>query len=300
MNILVIGSNGFIGSHCVNHLSQNGFRIYQADVFSNNDINSNFFLIDKVNPEFNNIFKTINFEICINATGSASVPNSFENPNTDFTLNTLNVLKILDAIRLYAPNCFFINFSSAAIYGNPQNLPIKEFYPASPLSPYGWHKYYAEQICEEYFNYFKIKSCNLRIFSAYGPNLRKQFFWDLYCKIKSFNNIELFGSGEETRDFIFIDDLTRCIELIILNRFDIPRYINIASGIETKIIDAAKVFVKLFGTNKAVLFNGNTRSGEPLNWRADITVLEKIGFVPQFDIEKGLEKYIKWLRLERE
>lgn len=300
MNILVIGSSGFIGSHCVKHLTKLGYNVFEADVVSSSEININFTLIDKINPIFDKLFQFVKIDICINATGSANVPNSFENPYFDYVLNTGNVFKILEAIRLFAPNCFFINFSSAAIYGDPQKLPIQESNVPSPLSPYGLHKYYAEQICNEYFNFFKIKSCNLRVFSAYGPKLRKQFFWDLYCKFKNNSKVELFGSGQETRDFIFIDDLTTCIELIILHRFDLPSSINIASGIETKIIDAANIFLNKFGIQKDIVFNGIVRSGEPLHWKADISILENIGFMPHHNIERGVEKYIEWLHLEKE
>jgi UDP-glucose 4-epimerase len=297
MKILVVGSNGFIGSHCVELLRINGYDVFEADIVRVNK--DNFYQLDKVNPDFNNIFSKNLFDICINASGAASVPKSLIEPFNDFSLNTLNVIRLLESIRIFSPNCFFINFSSAAIYGNPINLPIVENMQPLPLSPYGFHKLYAEQVCSEYFDFFKIKSCNLRVFSAFGPRLEKQFFWDLYNKLKISDSVELFGTGKESRDFIFIDDLVNCILLIIKNRFILPNVINIASGIETKISDAAYLFANLLGTEKKITFNGVIREGEPLNWRADISTMKTIGFVPLNSIEKGIEKYIKWLISEK-
>ena len=94
-------------------------------------------------------------------------------------------------------------------------MPIKESSPIRPLSPYGFHKAMAEKLCEEYYTFFGIATCSLRIFSAFGPGLRKQLLWDIYNKSKSLNSIELFGTGNESCDYIYIDDIVRAIELVI-------------------------------------------------------------------------------------
>ena len=214
----------------------------------------------------------------------------------DFDLNTINVFKILEAIRVYNPNCFFINFSSAAIYGNPEKLPVVESLNPAPMSPYGVHKLFAEQICKEYTFYFNIKTCNLRLFSAYGPGLRKQFFWDLFNKFKNEEIIELHGTGSESRDFIYIDDIAKCLNLVIQNRNSLPDILNVASGIETTISDAAKIFSKLLDNRKQIVFGGQFKTGDPLNWQSDIQILKRIGFVPSFTLEQGLNQYILWLQ----
>ncbi len=257
-----------------------------------------FYELDPANTDFEAVFKCRPFDVCINASGAASVPNSLETPLLDFSLNSGNVIKILEAIRTHNPACFLINFSSAAVYGNPQSLPIKEGMQPAPMSPYGWHKYYAEQICREYTEFFNIKTCNLRVFSAYGPRLRKQFFWDLFNKLKTGEDVSLFGTGNESRDFIYAEDISRCVELVIENRNTVPPVINIASGIETTIKEAAQTFAKLTGYTSAISFRGETRAGDPINWRADIGVLRSIGFNPLFTLEQGLEEYIAWLRKE--
>jgi dTDP-glucose 4,6-dehydratase/UDP-glucose 4-epimerase len=204
--ILIIGSNGFIGSNAEKFFSKRGYDVYSSDI--QNSINKKYFKFDSNNPNFEILFNSIKFDFCINATGAANVSNSFNNPLIDFNLNVFNVIKILDAIRLYNPTCKFINFSSAAVYGNPILLPIKEDDTLQPISPYGFHKMYSEKICEEYYKLFQIKTVSLRLFSVFGENLKKQIFWDLYTKVIETNNdlITLNGEGNESRDFIYIFD----------------------------------------------------------------------------------------------
>lgn len=298
MKVLVIGASGFIGRYCINHLQNKDFEVYSADIIPLG-ITPVSFLLDKYNTDFSKIFSENKFDVCINASGAASVPFSLESPHLDFELNTGNVIKILEGIRVYNPDCFFINFSSAAVYGNPRLLPITESIISAPMSPYGWHKHYAEEICKEYSLFFNIKVCNLRIFSAYGPGLTKQFFWDLFNKLQNEKDIELFGTGRESRDFIYIDDIAKCIELIIENRYSIPDNINVASGIEITISEAAQTFTELLNIDKKIKFSGESRLGDPLNWRADINILQSLGFKPTFTLKEGLKQYIKWLQKEK-
>ena len=99
--------------------------------------------------------------------------------------------KILVAIRDRNSSCKFINFSSAAVYGNPKFLPITENSVCKPLFPYGFHKLQSELLLTEYYNFFGLKTCSLRVFSAYGPLLKKQLFWDLYQKAIQNDTISL-------------------------------------------------------------------------------------------------------------
>lgn len=294
MKILVIGSKGFIGSHCVDYFTAKGFEVFQADV--NASMNEKLYKIERKNSDFSIPFKEHQFNVCINASGSAHVGFSFENPSKDFDLNVVNVQKILVAIRDYNSNCKFINFSSAAVYGNPQSLPIKENSSCLPLSPYGFHKLQSELLLTEYHKFFGINTCSLRVFSAYGPRLRKQLFWDLYQKSIQGDRITLFGTGNETRDFIYIDDLLQIIDLVIENSTFQGSIYNVASQIETTIKEAATIFINTFAPNKKIEFNGNLKIGDPNNWYANIENLERYGYKPQFNLELGLKKYTEWLQ----
>ncbi len=294
MKVLIIGSKGFIGAHALTFFRNNNKDCYGCDVMVDYT-DPKYFLIDSTNADYDFIFEKQQFDVCINCSGAASVPDSLENPLRDFRLNTANVFTILNAIKKHNPQCKFINLSSAAVYGNPTSLPIKETHSPAPISPYGKHKLMAEEICKEFSALFNIKTCSLRIFSAYGPGLKKQLLWDLYLKSQK-DKVELFGTGEEGRDFIYIDDIIQIIELVITKNLFDGQTINVANGKQVKIKDLVSLFYTELNYKEGVNFKGSNRSGDPLNWEADISYLIEKGYQQKYTITEGVKKYIQWLR----
>lgn len=294
MKILIIGSKGFIGSHGVEYLSKKN-EVWQCDIVVDYTT-PNYLLLDATNANYEEIFSTTDFDVCINCSGAASVPDSIKHPQRDFVLNVYNVFKQLDAIRKFNPTCKYINLSSAAVYGNPETLPVNENQSLAPISPYGKHKKMAEEIGQEFYNDFGIKTCSLRIFSAYGPGLKKQLFWDLYHKQKNTNNITLFGTGKETRDFIYISDLVQAIACIVQKADFKGEVINVANGEELSIEKVATIFYQLVNGKVKVNFGGEERKGDPINWVADTSKLEQLGYQQKINIKEGLLNYVKWLK----
>jgi UDP-glucose 4-epimerase len=292
--MLVIGSGGFIGKHCLNYFPEKGFRVFGADIHDASQ--PDHFLIDAGKPDFHSIFKQQSFDFCINASGSANVGYSLLHPDHDFDLNVANVNRIISAIYKHNPDCAFINFSSAAVYGNPNQLPVKEQDLPAPVSPYGFHKLQSEYLLKEYHRFFGLKTISLRVFSAYGPGLKKQLFYDLYQKIRQSDEVELFGTGKESRDFIYIDDLLESIDCVIQNGTLNGEAVNVASGTENTIAEVAALFAGTFDNNKKIRFNGKVKAGDPLNWRADISILSSWGFKPRFNINSGIPLTAAWLK----
>ena len=293
--ILIIGSKGFIGSHAYRYFSvQADIACWACDVVVDYT-DERYFVIDSSNSDFNEIFETEAFDYCLNCSGAASVPDSLKHPLRDFSLNTYNVAKMLEAIRRYAPHCRFINLSSAAVYGNPVKLPIAETAANQPLSPYGHHKLMAETLCHQYFQYFDIGTCSLRIFSAYGPGLQKQLLWDVFKKSQHTDSVLLFGTGQESRDFVFVADIIRAIALVLKGgQFDGKAY-NLASGVETTVSEIVTELLQALNYAGKLAFSGAGRSGDPVNWRADISRLADIGFMPTVSIQEGVQHYVEWL-----
>jgi UDP-glucose 4-epimerase len=293
--VLVIGSKGFIGSHVYHYFTtQPGVNCWACDVVADyND--EHYFVIDSSNSDFNEIFENQKFDCCINCSGAASVPDSLKYPLRDFSLNTYNVAKMLESIRKYTPQCRFINLSSAAVYGNPAVLPIVESAAGLPVSPYGQHKLMAEMLCQQYYQYFNIATCSLRIFSAYGPGLQKQLLWDVFQKSRQGSSIVLFGTGQESRDFVFITDIVCAISVIMkAGIFDGQAY-NLGSGVETSVRKIVTALLNALDYTGELAFSGSGRSGDPVNWRADISRLVSLGFSPAVTIEKGVQHYVEWL-----
>lgn len=294
MKILIIGSRGFIGTHCVEYFSK-CHNVWGCDVILDYNI-PNYIYIEPNESDFNNVFLNNKFDVCINCSGAANVPFSLDKPLNDFQLNTVNVFKILDAIRRFNPKCKYINLSSAAVYGNPDYLPIKEVSMMKPVSPYGIHKEMAEMICKEFYKFWGVKTVSIRIFSAYGPGLKKQLLWDLAQKIKNQDLIELYGTGHETRDFIYIDDLVYLIDCVIRNGEFEAECINAANGRQIKISEIAQAMKIALDTDKPIIFKGENRPGDPLFWEADVHAATKLGYYQKVSIDYGINQYVKWLK----
>ena len=296
MNLLIIGSKGFIGSSLLQYFSSDEkYIVYGCDIIIDFTA-KNYFIVDKFKPKYFEIFEQVKFDVCINCSGAASVPDSFLDPQIDYQLNTTNVFLILDAMKKLTPSCKFITLSSAAVYGNPSALPIHETSAVSPISPYAFHKLHAELLCEEFNRLYGLMTCSLRIFSAYGNGLKKQLFWDTWCKIKQNKIITFFGTGLESRDFIHVNDIAYAIDLIIKNgEFNCSVY-NIGNGKEVLIRDAIKIFCSYIDRSVEVKFSNMMRKGDPVNWCSDITKIKKLGYHEKVNLKLGLNEYAKWLK----
>ena len=293
MRLIVIGSKGFIGSHCKTYFESSGNEVICCDVIESEE--TNYYCINKLDNSFSELFKDKAIDFCINAAGSANVAYSYQFPEKDFELNVSLVINLLGAIKNFSPTCKFINFSSAAVYGNPVQLPIKENAELKPLSPYGYHKMLSEKLLTEYHHFFNLKTCSLRVFSAYGPGLKKQLFWDVFQKSLKSKNILLYGTGKESRDFIAVSDLVKAVELIMQHANFCGEAINIASGKEIFIRDAIETFNHIHAKEWEINFSNQQKEGDPINWCADISYLKKLGFVPNHDLSPGLKAYSNWL-----
>ncbi|WKT93361.1 NAD-dependent epimerase/dehydratase family protein [Brucella anthropi] len=287
MKILIIGARGFIGTHL--KMSMAGFgEIVTASLssFQRGDRKQN----------FAQLFSSVRPDVCINCSGAAHVPSSFKDPLCDFEMNTASVYEMLAAISQHSPRTRFVHLSSAAVYGNPVCLPITESTPLDPVSPYGYHKRAAEQFCQEFSQIYDVRSVSLRIFSAYGPGLRKQLLWDTYCKWRDLAEIKLFGTGDETRDFIYIDDVCAAIQTVIKEAEFQGECINVASGVAVSIREIVTMLLQELGGSKRAYFEGCKREGDPDAWRADIRTLEALGFKNRTPIINGIKATAQWLK----
>ncbi len=293
MNLLIVGCNGFIGSNAFKYFKKKNFNVVGCDI---QKLNSETFLLQPDLSNLSLLFEAHQFDVCINASGSSTVSFSIQNEQQDYILNYKNVEIILEWIKKNQPKCKLINLSSAAVYGNPSELPIKENDSTKPISPYGKHKLLSEQLLKTFAVEYRMLTHSLRIFSVYGNGLKKQLFWDIYQKSKQAQLIELYGTGNETRDFIYIEDLMLAFEKIIfLGSFD-GSAINVASGSECTINIAAHTLIQNLNTDIKLKFSGVENNIDPKYWRADISLLRNMGFLPKVTLEEGLKKYASWLK----
>lgn len=284
MRIVILGSRGFLGSSLICLFKQKGKNIITLKR-------------DEFKSDINLIKSIENSDVLINCIGSANVGFSYKNTSQDFESNVGVVRRILEIIREKNLNHVkFINLSSASVYGNPQQLPIKETEPNQPLSPYGFHKTMAELLLKEYSQCFGLKTLSLRIFSAYGNGQKKLLLWDLHEKILNSNGrIVLYGTGNESRDFIHIEDIAQQISLAIDNADFFGEAINVANGVEVKVSEIVELYQKFYPKNFDYEFNGEERLGDPRNWCAEISWMKNANYSPKFNIAAGVQSYINWI-----
>jgi UDP-glucose 4-epimerase len=209
--VLVTGGAGFIGSHLVEQLVAAGASVTVLDKLTTGSSGN----LDKVSGQVRLIKDDIqtvdwsklltekDYQVFFHLVGNAYVPFSVENPDLDYRLNLGTTFQILEALRLSKWPGKFIFPSSAAVYGNPVRMPIREEDVTVPISPYGASKLAAERYIQVYCNLYGICAASLRMFSVYGPRQRKLVVYDLIRKIlENPQEIELFGDGSQVRDFI--------------------------------------------------------------------------------------------------
>lgn len=239
----------------------------------------------------------VKFDIIIHCGGGSSVINSLEAPYNDYQNTVSTTASILEYIRTECPEAKFIYPSSAAVYGSHPNSRILIGTSKNPVSPYGYHKCMAEELCFYYNKIFNIKTVIIRFFSIYGPGIKKQLLWDAYNKITKANKdyIEFWGTGNETRDWLYIDDATQLIVDVSKKNLDSLTLLNGGSGISHTIKETLQILITAMNVEPQLKFNNIIRAGDPQYYCADISEAFKYGWAPKFDLKTGLNEYIKWV-----
>lgn len=299
--VLICGASGFIGQHTTNYFVRKGWSVAGAGHsrsigFSNyaekipyftGDFADRFFsqhLLDKVQPTH-----------IIYLAAPANVANSFADPFDDFCKQTQPLFSILEASRKLKTSPKVLLISSAAIYGNPSCLPVAESAQPSPISPYGFHKLQQELIADEFFTLFDLPICKARIFSTFGEGLKKLAVWEITRRALQ-NDFSIKGSGNESRDYLYVEDIANALYTICSNSPFQSEVINVASGYEIQIETLANLIFNSLKIEKIPQFTGNINRGTPQKWRADIKYLESLGFHQSISLEVGISKTIKWIK----
>jgi UDP-glucose 4-epimerase len=185
--------------------------------------------------------------------------------------------------------------SSAGVYGVAEKLPIAESAPLVPVSPYGVHKKITEEMCCSYAHHFGVSVVIVRLFSVYGIGLRKQLLWDSCRKIRNGENI-FFGSGMETRDWLHINDAAAL--LLAAGAFASTECPIVNGGLGQGVL-VREVLAELFdcfGRGDAPQFSGVSRSGDPMHYIADISLLHRWGWQPKMSWREGVREYAEWFK----
>jgi UDP-glucose 4-epimerase len=303
----ITGANGFIGRHLARTLADAGKAVHGIGHGAIPDAEwPRLGLQSWLNGEID----TTNLDILarqsgppsviFHLAGGSSVGLSLAQPHEDFARTVVSTARLLEWLRRSAPECRLIAASSAAVYGAHHTGPIAEGSETLPVSPYGHHKLMMEQLCRSFAVSYGLRSVMVRLFSVYGPGLRKQLLWDLGSRLRAGERtLTLGGTGAELRDWTHVRDAVRLLATIAsMPRRESFQVINGGCSIGTSVAEAARSLVKSFGGGSeiAVQFTGVARPGDPFSLVADGASLSALPFSFDIPLSQGIADYVGWLK----
>ncbi len=297
--ILVTGGAGFIGSHIVDRLAPDN-DVTVIDDLSNGSLDYLAGCRDRIEFIKGDILdkelagKLVGeTEYVFHLAARASVIRSLKDPESDMKVNINGTLNLLEACR-NAKIKRFVYSSSAAIFGDAQYLPVDENHPLNPRSPYAVSKLAAEKYTLAYYHAFGIPAVALRYFNIYGPRQDTSEYANVLSifirKFKARQPITVYGDGEQTRDFIFVEDAVTTNILAAVHPKAAGEVFNIATGKATTINKVVKVIQEVSGWEGQINYTA-ARPGEIIHSRASIKKAKQlIGYRPAIAFEQGFKQ----------
>jgi UDP-glucose 4-epimerase len=233
--------------------------------------------------------------VIVHCAGSGVVSFSVSHPYQDYQRNVATTAAALEYVRLYAPSARVVIASSAAVYGLAQRLPIGESDPIQPVSPYGVHKRMAEELCLSYSRQFGLSTAIVRLFSIYGPGLRKQLLWDACTRLQRGDTV-FAGTGAEVRDWLHVEDAAALLLAAGQAVSDACLVVNGGTGQGVRVDEIVEHLRSGFGVAAALRFTGQRRAGDPPALVADIRAARELGWSARVDWRAGVSEYMKWFQ----
>jgi UDP-glucose 4-epimerase len=301
--VLVTGGAGFIGSHLVELLVEAGARVTVWDNMRSGRSENLAAVADSIDIVECDVCE-VNWEqhlvehpidVIFHFAANAYVPPSVESPSFDYEINFAATFRLLEALRRIEWPGRMVFASSAAVYGNPVRVPIREADPTVPISPYGVGKLAAERYLAVFARLYGLNLASVRFFSAYGPRQRKQVIFDLLTKLsEDHDHILIHGDGTQVRDFLYVKDAALSAMFVAAEaELDGEAY-NVGAGREFTIANVVKSLCDQTGLTPELRYTGVNRPGDPESLVVDITNLELLGYMPQFEFDEGLAEVVQW------
>ncbi|MCR6094943.1 SDR family NAD(P)-dependent oxidoreductase [Salipaludibacillus agaradhaerens] len=308
--VLITGGAGFIGSHVTDALVENGQEIVVLDNLSTgsteniNSSSSVTFIEGDVRDEalVENIFrKNPDISGVIHLAAQSKVGPSLDDPLEDLMINVKGTVTVLEASRRHGVKTF-VYASSAAVYGHVESLPISEEARVKPLSPYGASKLAAEQYVQTFGTLYDMNVSALRFANVYGPRQSADTEAGVITifieKLLSGHTPYIQGDGEQTRDFVYVDDVVNAVITPFLNskEMKVNGVFNVSSQSQTPINQLLEVLCKEVGNT----FNpdyGPIRPGDIKHSYLSHDKLTKVSnWRPQTPLNEGLKRTVQYYR----
>ncbi|MEA3311885.1 MAG: NAD-dependent epimerase/dehydratase family protein [candidate division WOR-3 bacterium] len=300
--ILVTGGAGFIGSHVAEVLIEAGHTVAVLDNLSsgrreNLPEESRFFEVDITDKEgLEKVFSGFKPEIVNHHAAQISVNRSVREPCFDAEQNILGTINLLEASARHGVKRFIFASTGGALYGDAEIIPSNEDTPVIPLAPYGIAKASAENYVRFFWNEHGIEPVVLRYANVYGP--RQDPYGEagvvgiFSLKALSGEGCVIYGTGEQTRDFVYVKDVARSNLAAVDGK---PGTYNIGTGIETSINKLFSEFKRLEGSLK--VSHDAARPGEVFRSVLDVSRAgNDLCWQPQVNLSDGIRQTYAWFK----
>jgi UDP-glucose 4-epimerase len=264
-------------------LGRSNFKLVNGDI-------RNFEMLEKIVSDVDAIF---------HLAAQIHVDRSVIEPRLTYDINVTGTLNVLEAARMYDVDKV-IHASTSEVYGSSLYAPMDERHPLNAPHPYGASKIAADRLCYAFIRTYGMNIYIVRPFNLYGPRQKDSGYGgaiSIFTK-RVLNNMPpiIFGDGEQTRDYTYISDIVEAYDLILHHKGRIDSPINFGTGNEVRIIDLAKLIIKLCGKEREIRpAHVEPRPGEVHRLIADISNAKNLlGWTPKYAIQEGLSKYLDW------
>lgn len=303
MKVLVTGGAGFIGSHVVDRLLQEGHEVVVVDNLVTGKRKNvpkavQFYKLDIENPKLERIFRNERPSILFHLAAQMNVRRSVEDPMFDAQVNVLGTLNVLEQASKHGARKVIFSSSGGAIYGEQLTCPAPESHITQPLSPYGISKLCGEHYLSYYNRVSGLQVVSLRYANVYGPRQDPEgeagvvaiFIQKMLHREQAVVN----GNGRQTRDFVFVEDVVEA-NLMAMGP-DVEGIYNVGMGVETSINDLFRIVVDLTKVEFKEL-HGPAKKGEQARSVIDATKLRhELGWEPKVDLREGLRRTVEYFR----
>ncbi len=289
----VTGCSGFIGTHLVARLVERGHAVTGYDLQPPRYSHPHFEFIE------GNILDVECLQASIikpdgifHLAAQTKVPESTRDPTYDFEVNARGTLNVLSCAR----NARFIYASTSTVYGSAP-IPTTETHTLHPASFYGASKAVGELYCYAFHEISRLPTISLRLYNVYGPGNAKGVMFDLIAKLqRNPSQLEVLGTGLQTKDYIYIDDVIDAF-LLAYHRGVPGNSYNVGSGSAITVNDIAARICEMMDLHPIVRYTGGKAwEGDIESTLADISALAALGWKPQVNLDTGLENLYTWMR----
>ncbi len=302
LNILVTGGAGFIASHIVDAFIENGHNLTIIDNLTtgreeNINPKAKFYNVD-IRDDLTQIFEEGKFDVVNHHAAQIDVRRSVTDPIYDAGVNIIGTLNLLQNSVKFGVKKFMFASTGGAVYGEQDYFPADENHKLQPLSPYGISKLAVEKYLYFYNEVYGLKYTILRYANIYGPRQNPLGEAGVVCifldKILANEQPIINGSGEQTRDYVYVKDVVKA-NLLTLDEEESEIY-NVGTGIETSVNELFKLINQNFD-NSIKEVHGPAKPGEQM--RSVITsekLFKKFGWKPSTNLEDGLKETIDYYK----